>query len=165
MLILIAIVSFKVLFFLQPLSLFTVRFFLCRCLVSFWAFYNFSYMIFTSLSPLRNHPLRDHPLTNFGCAPPFILTVEGSLYTWSSKWCDLYPANQRWGLKVWVGVVSSFQLSHSVYLRRCRTGRVDSLLKYVHDWSMLKYVHNLKYLSKYHSKIFKLYLCEPYFTY
>jgi hypothetical protein len=39
-----------------------------------------------------------------------------------------------------------------VYLRRCRTCRVGSLF----NRSMLKYVHNLKYLSKYHSKIFKL---------
>ena len=62
---------------------------------------------------------------------------------------------------MWVGVASSFQLSHSVYLRRCRTCRVGSLF----NRSMLKYVHNLKYLSKYHSKVFKLYRCEPYFTY
>jgi hypothetical protein len=57
-------------------------------------------------------------------------------------------------------VASSFQLSNSVYLKRCRTGRVDSLF----NRSMLKYVHNLKYFSKYHSKIFNLYLCEPYFS-
>ena len=55
---------------------------------------------------------------------------------------------------MWDGVASSFQLSNSVYLRRCRTGRVGSLF----NRSMLKYVQNLKYLSKYHSKIFKLYL-------
>ena len=58
---------------------------------------------------------------------------------------------------MWVGVASSFQLSNSVYLRRCRTGRVGTLF----NRSILKYVHNLKYLSKYHSKNFKLYLCEP----
>jgi hypothetical protein len=108
-------------------------------------------MIFTSLSPLMN----------LDCARPFILTVEGSLYTWCSKWCDLNPANQRWGLNVWVCVASSFQPSNSVYLRRCRTCRVGSLF----NRSTLKYVHNLKYLSIYHSKNFNLYLCEPYFTY
>jgi hypothetical protein len=43
-------------------------------------------------------------LTNLGCACPFILTVEGILYTWSNKWCDLYPANQRWAMEQWVGV-------------------------------------------------------------
>jgi hypothetical protein len=132
-------------------SLFLVRFSLSFCLVSFWAFYNFSYIIFTSLSPL----------TTFGCARPFMLTVEGILYMWSSKWDDLYPTNQRWAAGAWVGVVSSFQLSPFVYLRRCRTCRVGLLL----NRSMPQQVHNFKYLSRYYSKIFKLYLCESYFTY
>jgi hypothetical protein len=32
-------------------------------------------------SSLLDSPLRDHPLTNLDCARPFIVTVEGILYT------------------------------------------------------------------------------------
>jgi hypothetical protein len=76
----IEIVCFKVLFFIQPFFVVRIRcssslfvfetrrttWFVVR-LVSFWAFYNFSYIIFSSLNPL----------TNLGCSHPFILTVEG----------------------------------------------------------------------------------------
>ena len=46
---------------------------------------------------------------------------------------------------MWDGVASSFQLSHSVYLRRCRTDRVGSLF----NRSISKYVHNLVKTSTY----------------
>jgi hypothetical protein len=96
----------------------------------------------------------------FGLCTPFYTNGWGDLCTRDlTSGVICYPANQRSVLKVWVGV-SSFQLSRSVYLRRCRTCRVGSLFN---RWT-LKYVHNLKYLSIYHSKIFKLWLCEPYFT-
>jgi hypothetical protein len=87
--------------------------------------------------------------------------LRGSLYTWSNKWDDSYPTNRRWAAGAWVGVVSSSQPPKSVCLRRCRTGRVGLMF----SRSIPKQVHNLKYLSRYYSKIFKLYLCEHNFTY